>query len=151
MGDWKADSLLRVNPASPFPSYAYYWVMPVDVAGAWKVQVGKAGSTSRAEIPEYELRIEQRYQDVTLKGTASGESVSVSEGKLRGDSLSFTIVDSVDGRPRTLRFSGRVTDNKATGTLKEVGGKSSSWTATRAEPGPRPEIEPADTSAGGGE
>lgn len=145
MGDWKADSVLKANPASQFFNYAYFWVIPADVAGAWKVTLkGKKAPESEAET-SYNLQVEQRYQH--LSGTASvGErKIGIEELSVVGDRLKFVLSDSVAGRPRELRFSGRVSDGRAEGTVKGLPGVRD-WSAVRTERGPRPEIQPKDTS-----
>ena len=62
MGDWKADSTMSVKNEGGFSSYAYYWMIPADVAGTWKVSGAPGGG--------YTVRLEQQYQQV--KGTAEG-------------------------------------------------------------------------------
>jgi SAM-dependent methyltransferase len=139
MGDWKPDSTLQVQPASQFFNYAYYWVIPADVAGRWEVRV--AGSRPDGNEEPYQLHVEQRYQMLTGTVTKGGREVQVSGASVNGDRVSFTLIDSLGGRPRTLRFSGRVTDDKAAGTVTGLPGRRSvSWTAVRTERGPRPEL-----------
>ncbi|HYF39645.1 MAG TPA: class I SAM-dependent methyltransferase [Gemmatimonadales bacterium] len=150
MGDWKADSTLQVQPAAQFFNYAYYWVIPADVAGRWEVNLTKGGSAGTQE--PYLLQLEQRYQMLTGKATRGDREVVVSGASMTGDRLSFTLVDSADGQPRTLRFSGQVTGEKASGTVKGLPGqRSGSWSAVRTERGPRPELEEEKTGepAGG--
>jgi SAM-dependent methyltransferase len=134
MGDWKADSILQPTQRSQFYNYAYYWILPADVAGRWTVKLG--GSS-------YTLSLEQRYQQVTGKASADDREVSLDEVSLEGDRLKFVISEQPEGKPRVLRFSGRVTGEKAAGTLT---GSAARWTAVRTEKGPRPEI--ADTTSG---
>jgi SAM-dependent methyltransferase len=137
MGDWKADSVLQSSPRSQFSSFAYYWVLPADVAGTWKVSLGSANEAG----PSYVLKLEQRYQHVTGTASADARAVPLSEVSLIGDRLKFVLSDSLAGRARELRFSGRVTDDKVVGEVKLTPGRGSrSWTAERTERGPRPEI-----------
>jgi SAM-dependent methyltransferase len=130
MGDWKADSVLYPGPGAQFFSSAYFWVIPADVAGTWKVKLDRSA---------YTLNLDQRYQHVTGKASANGREIPLDEMSLRGDRLRFVINDPETG---ALRFTGRISGNKATGTVKSgsSSGRSGSWTATRAEKGPRPEI-----------
>jgi SAM-dependent methyltransferase len=147
MGDWKADSLLRIDPASAFPSFAYFWIMPADVAGAWNVTVAVAGLSKQREESEYQIRMDQRYQQVTGTGSTNGRSVSITDESLAGDRLSFTINDSIADRSTALRFSGQVAGDKAAGTVRDgQGRRAGSWTAMRAERGPRPELEPEEAT-----
>jgi hypothetical protein len=146
MGDWKADSVLRINPVEPFPSFAYYWVMPADVAGAWNVSVSGDEASKRGK-QVYQIRLDQRYQQITGTGSASGRPVSITDERLEGDRLSFTVHDSVASRPMELRLSGRVTGERAAGTVRNSDGRRiGTWNAARSERGGRPELEPAEAT-----
>jgi SAM-dependent methyltransferase len=146
MGDWKADSVLRVKPVEPFPSFAYYWVMPADVAGAWNVSVSGDETSNRGK-QVYEIQLKQRYQQITGTGSASGRRVSITDERLVGDQLSFSVDDSTAGRPMELRLSGTVTGDRAVGMVRNrEGRKTGLWSAVRMERGPRPELEPAAAS-----
>lgn len=150
MGDWKADRVLRVNPVEPFPSLAYYWVMPTDAAGTWNVSVSEDGASKQAK-QVYQIRLDQRYQQITGTGSATGRPVSITDERLRGDRLSLTVHDSIAGRPAELRLSGRVTGDRAVGTVRDRDGRrTGAWSAVRSERGPRPELMPTaatDTTA----
>jgi SAM-dependent methyltransferase len=146
MGDWKADSVLQPSPRSQFFNYAYYWVIPADVAGTWNLST-EASSESGAP-GSYKLNLEQRYQHVTGKASSNGREVSLDEVSLRGNRISFVINDPQAGNAGALRFTGKVSGEKASGTVKSgaSSGSSGSWTANRTEKGPRPEIR--DTTSG---
>lgn len=135
MGDWKADRILNANPSSEFFNFAYYWMMPADVAGTWKVSL-EGGSA-------YTLKLEQRYQHLTGTASAGDRTVPLSELFLEGDRMRFVITDSLAGKPRTLRFTGRIADDRAEGTVKGAD-KSRTWTAERTERGERPELAAKD-------
>ncbi|HEU4680780.1 MAG TPA: class I SAM-dependent methyltransferase [Gemmatimonadales bacterium] len=142
MGDWKADSILRVNPVEPFPSFAYFWVMPADVAGTWNVSVTEDGAKQGKQV--YQIRLDQRYQQITGTGSASERPVSITDERLRGDRLSLTVHDSIANRPAELRLSGRVTGDRAVGTASNRdGSRTGAWSAVRSERGSRPELQPA--------
>jgi len=147
MGDWKADSVLRVRPAEPFPSFAYYWVMPADVAGTWTASVAGDGA-SRAGKEVYEIRLEQRYQQITGAGSASGRPISITGERLVGDRLSFTVNDSIAGRPMELRLSGKVREGRVAGVVQDgEGRRAGSWSGVRSERGRRPELEAAEVTS----
>jgi ubiquinone/menaquinone biosynthesis C-methylase UbiE len=129
MGDWKPDSTLNGNPASQFFNFAYYWVMPADVAGTWQVKVKNGGN--------YTLGLEQRYQHVTGTASAREDKAELSEFVLKGDSVRFVVSDS-------LRFAGRVAGEQAKGKVAS-GDESRLWTAERVKKADRPETaEKAD-------
>jgi SAM-dependent methyltransferase len=124
MGDWKADSTLNGNPASQFFNFAYYWVIPADVAGTWRLKL------KRAE--PYTLALEQRYQHVTGTASIGEKQAELSEFVLKGDSVRFVISD-------TLRFAGRVSGERAEGKVSGMG-RSRAWTAERVKKAEREEL-----------
>ncbi len=124
MGEWKADSTLSGNPNSQFFNFAYYWVIPADVAGTWRV-------SSRGDR-SYTLHLEQRYQHVTGTASAGEEQAELSEFVVKGDSVRFVISD-------TLRFAGRVSRERAEGKVTGAG-KPRSWTAERVKKAQRAEL-----------
>ncbi len=135
MGDWKADSTMSVKNEGGFSSYAYYWMIPADVAGTWKVSGAPGGG--------YTVRLEQQYQQV--KGTAEGNdarAITVEDAWIKGDSLGFTLRDGAN----QLRFGGTVQEEKMTGRVSGGERKAGAWTANRVQRGPRPEL--ADSATG---
>ena len=102
MADWQADSI-----ESTAGRTAYLWIVPAKVAGSWQSTLG-------------ELTLKQNFQmlEGALK-TGSG-TVPVSNGRLRGDQISFSAGLS--------EFTGRVSGNRIEGTVK--GAASGAWSAT---------------------
>jgi SAM-dependent methyltransferase len=146
MAEWKADRVLNMPTAGGFPSFAYFWIMPADVAGSWKVSVSGNGPAGKRGNHDYEVRFEQRYQHVTGGTMANGPlAVPVTNADLVGDSLSFTIVTPLADGARELRFTGRVKGERMTGKVTDGENDSGSWSAVRTERGPRPELEPSAT------
>lgn len=135
MGDWKADSTMSVKQEGGFSSFAYYWVIPADVAGTWKVTGAPGGG--------YTVRLEQQYQQV--KGTAeggSGGAITVDTAWVKGDSVGFTLRDAAN----QLKFGGTVKEEKMNGVASGGNRKAGAWTANRVQRGPRPEL--ADSASG---
>jgi hypothetical protein len=110
MDDWQADQVDSADGRT-----AYMWIVPAKVGGTWKVDV--TGASARS----YEATFNQQYQTVSGNVKGDGKSVQLSNGKLRGETITF----SLDGR----EFNGRVNGNKIEGTVK--GGGDSKFTATR--------------------
>jgi hypothetical protein len=148
MGTWKADRVLTVTSRGGIgiPSYAYYWVMPADVAGRWKVtRDGKPAGKNR----NYEVGFEQRFQVITAATARSGERTpSVTDARIVGDSLSFTVGDTLAGETQRLQFTGRVRGDQVSGKVTIGEADAGSWSAVRTKRGPRPELEL--TAAAGG-
>lgn len=139
MGAWKPDRTLDIKTASGFQSYAFLWIIPADVSGEWRLEPegGSAGKT-------YTLNLEQKYQQVSGTAASGGKAAPISSSVVKGDQLTF-VVPRGSGGSQGLQFSGRVSDDRATGTTTGQGG-GWSWTAVRTRPGARPDLQPADTS-----
>jgi SAM-dependent methyltransferase len=141
MGDWRPDSTLRINPDSPYPAHAFYWVIPADVAGTWNLALKRPRHSSHRDGAEYEVRLKQRYQEVTATAAVEGQPLPVAEARLVGDQLSFIIADSASGHSTPQRFFGRVVGDSIIGTATGEGRPRVAWTAVRVERVPRPELE----------
>jgi len=143
MGDWQPDSTMRVSSETRGTSTVYYWVLPANVAGRWTVEVnGGSGGAARGPgdaggsgAQRYTLELQQQYQRVTGSATIGGRTIPLSDPTLVGDRLTFTVADTAGGRAATLRFSGRVSGDRITGTLRGGGAGERSWRATRSQSG----------------
>lgn len=125
MGDWKADLRASVRGTS---SSVYYWLIPVQVSGTWKVQVGTARGNT-----EYELDVQQKYQEINVVAQRGGKQVAVLNPRLDGDAIGFVLVDHDDPIYRR-RFEGKVTGRAMEGTARGEANAPSDefkWRATR--------------------
>jgi hypothetical protein len=113
MDDWQADQVDSSEGRT-----AYMWIVPAKAAGTWRIEV--AGG------PRYEATFIQQYQNIGGSAKSDGKPVQFSNGKLRGEAVSFRIEDA--GTPRD--FTGRVSGDRMEGTLKAASGETK-WTATR--------------------
>ncbi|MEA3154238.1 MAG: hypothetical protein QOK44_1827 [Betaproteobacteria bacterium] len=113
MDDWQPDQVESSEGRT-----AYMWIVPAKAGGTWRVEV--AGG------PRYEATFIQQYQNIGGSAKGDGKPVQFSNGKLRGDTVSFRIEDA--GTPRD--FTGRVSGERMEGTLKTANGETK-WTATR--------------------
>jgi precorrin-6B methylase 2 len=107
MEDWSPDETATVANGCNNWCTALLWIVPAKVEGKWR-------------LPQGELTLKQTFQKISGTLTSSGKPMQVSNGKLRGDQISF----SAGG----TQYSGRVNGNAMEGNLKP-GGK---WSATRA-------------------
>ncbi len=110
MGDWEADRSESVEGSN---QTIYLWIVPADVAGRWTLEVKGA--------PTLQLSLTQQYQRFEGNARGSGGTQKVARGALRGEQISFSLVD-VQGTTR--EFSGRVNGDRIEG--------SNGWTAVRA-------------------
>lgn len=114
MADWTPDR--RQHARGPQRTHTiYYWVIPADVGGRWRLHVGAA------EPRPATLELTQRFQRVRGFLEADGRRLAV-EGTLVGDQLGFTAED------RT--FAGQVAGDTATGRVSGRG-EAAGWTARR--------------------
>ena len=114
MDDWQADQVDSADGRT-----AYMWIVPAKVGGTWKIDVTGAGARS------YEATFNQTFQNVAGSAKADNRNVQISNGKLRGETITFSLGDDSARR----EFTGRVTGNKIEGTVK--GGGDARFVATR--------------------
>jgi hypothetical protein len=107
MGDWEADETAELEYRS-----AYLWIVPAKVEGVWSFREAGAATTS------FMVTLSQQFQ--RIKGDASmGSNKNPLVGAtLRGDAIKFAFNDD-KGQTRT--FTGTVSGNDITGTLRGPG------------------------------
>jgi len=103
MGEWTADQTESVETRT-----AYLWIVPAKVEGAWQLAQG-------------ELTLKQSFQMVSGTLGTGGNTLTIANGRLRGDQISFSA--------GSAEYTGRVNGNTIQGTVK--GSSSGSWNATR--------------------
>jgi len=107
MGEWVADETATVSEDCVSYCTAYFWVVPANVEGTWKLR-------------KKELTIEQNFQMIT--GTLKSGNLSLPiEGKIAGDRIRF----NADGKV----YVGRVNGDSMDGEF--IGGSRGKWKASR--------------------
>ena len=104
MEDWEADETANVTEDCTSWCTAMLWIVPAKVEGTWTT-------------PQGDLKLTQKFQ--TFSGTVGASTIS--EGKLRGDEISFTAGG--------VKYTGKVTGNSMSGNMSE--GRNGAWTATK--------------------
>ena len=104
MEDWQPDTSETIQGDCVSWCTAHLWIVPAQVAGTWQ-----AGQNA--------LTLKQTFQMV--EGTLG--STAISNGKLRGDELTFTAGGT--------KYTGRVNGTSISGTMS--GGASGAWSATK--------------------
>ena len=134
MGDWMADSVMKVPNTTRGESTVYYWVLPANVEGRWTVTLAGAEGAGNGSERRYVVQLKQHYQHLSGTATHEGRSLPIKDARMIGERIVFTVTDTVDGRPATMRFSGRVSGRtKMSGTVTTQGGAAEqTWSATRA-------------------
>jgi SAM-dependent methyltransferase len=87
---------------------AYLWIVPAKVEGTWQFAQG-------------ELTLKQSFQNVAGTLKSGGGTLTLANGRLRGDQISFSAGNA--------EYTGRVNGNRIEGTVK--GSSAGSWSATR--------------------
>ena len=105
MGDWEAD---RTESVAGSNQTIYLWIVPAKVAGSWTITPASGSPVT--------VTLNQQYQ----KFEGGGGSVKVAKGSLRGDQISFALVD---GSGASRDYTGRVMGDR-------IEGKG--WTAVRS-------------------
>jgi len=111
MDTWQADDSATVTDCESYCT-ALLWIVPAKVEGAWR-------------LPQGELTLKQEFQMVSGSLAAGGRTVPITDGRLRGDEISFTA--------GTAKYTGRVRGNGIEGTVVS-GSSKEAWNARRATP-----------------
>jgi SAM-dependent methyltransferase len=117
LGDWRPDQRTAIRKD------VLLWIVPAALAGRWRSQAG---------APALEIEFRQKYQDLAAEARLQGEPAGVWQLALRGDELSFTVVDERAGT--SLYFTGRVHGDSIKGEVsRDVGAARSisTWNAVR--------------------
>ena len=134
MGDWKPELHERVEAHDKYGgsggiSDIYLWRVPAKVMGTWRSELQVRGKPLN-----YEIALEQRYQDVSGTVRVGGRSAPVQNATLAGDQLTFDFTAPVNGVATRHRFTGTVNEGLMTGTADLAGGRlhaRQDWSATR--------------------
>jgi len=111
MAEWEADYEATTEENWNSWNTAFLWIVPAKVAGTWKLGKG-------------ELNLTQEFQFVRGTYNTGGKSYTITDGRLRGSSISFNINDE--------KYSGTVDNGIMKGTVTNASaGTKSDWIATR--------------------
>jgi SAM-dependent methyltransferase len=105
---WKADETGRADGECGSWCNAYLYIVPARVAGTW-------------HLPRGRLALEQKFQEITGTLSSGGTSAPITNGRLRGNQISFT-VGGTD-------YVGHVDGDTMSGDLK--GSATGDWRAVR--------------------
>lgn len=109
MGEWIPDEkALDIENCESWCD-ALLWIVPAKVEGIWK-------------MPHGELNLSQEFQMVSGNLKTEKNTISISEGRLNGDQITFIANDE--------KYSGHVNGNSIEGTVT-TGRKINKWNATR--------------------
>lgn len=112
MGEWTADQTVAVSREEGCDNHycqAFLWIVPAKVEGTWK-------------LPHGELALRQSYQMISGDLNSGTDRMSIADGRLSGDRISFRIGDA--------HYTGRVIGATMEGTFKS-GKSNAKWSASR--------------------
>jgi len=122
LAEWKPDqkTYIRKN--------VFLWIVPARVAGRWQMQLPLPPVERHVE-----LNLTQRFQELDAHARMNGVPTQVWEPAIRGDRISFVVVDSADRENEaTLYFEGRVSGDVMEGELVRGAGSTATRTRWRA-------------------
>ena len=126
LGDWKPDryqQVLRNNKGNFLFHDIYYWVVPSDVSGTWKWNLGDE---------EFQMTIQQTYQELDVVISVDNQDLQLISARLTGNHLTIEAAQPKSGISYLL--NGTIDDNKVNGFLHTRKGNSHTvnpWTANQ--------------------
>jgi SAM-dependent methyltransferase len=119
MGDWQPDEHKTIETNGQ--SYdAYYWVVPANMSGHWKVIGDRSSDLPRS------VNVDQKFQKIIVYSGDTGELLA--EGKVNG--VTFTLGTMTKGaNPDPKLFQGKIDGDTIEATTP--GGEEHRWKATR--------------------
>lgn len=126
MESWRPDQTESVyapqkNNGRGGTSQIMLWVIPAQARGDWQL-VSEGLPAGKAP-----LSIAQDFQEIEGEVALGGKSVALSDPRLRGTEIRFT----VPAENGSLQFVGHIEGNQMTGTVRS-GAREWPWSATRA-------------------
>ncbi len=136
MGDWKPDKAGAVRDVKLLytPDYPtekdvdyYYWVIPANVAGVWRWDLSISEGRQ-----EYTMRLVQKFQEISGVVNVNGQDIAITDARLVGDQLTFTLRDYTRREQTVIRFIGRVIGDTIHGLVEAgISEQIYSWAARR--------------------
>jgi len=93
MDDWKPDGQDEVDSST-----IYFWVVPAKVEGTWQAMLKPDGGQEQQAT----LNLKQNFQEVTGTASVGGKDLELTDGKLNGQTLTFTL----SGQKHTAKVDG---------------------------------------------
>jgi len=128
MGDWLPDKARHMDGGHTI----YLWTVPANVGGTWDCRLKNEGARIYSKRT---LKLDQGYQIVTGSISAPGGPAAISNVRLNGADLSFTLYQKGPQGNESFVFRARVKGNALEGTFESAGGKPvrGTWKARRGD------------------
>lgn len=128
LGEWQPDATAELGNAT-----VYLWVVPANVEGTWRINMPVSGS---AATQPAELTLKQSFQKIDGSIKVGERSLTIEDGKVVGDQVSFSVVQPGPGGPAVEHFRGRLSGAQLQGSMDSGSAQSASranvgWVATR--------------------
>ena len=122
MANWQADEVVEAHHRT-----VYLWIVPARVEGGWHCTVNDPAGRRHVR-----LFLDRRYQIVTGKAAVSGRETMIGHGRVKGDELSFRLVEWGRGGV-IMRYAATVEGNQLRGTCWAEGQEEEKheWGGTR--------------------
>jgi hypothetical protein len=111
MEDWNADEIATVGEDCTSWCTALFWIVPAKAGGTWT-------------LPSGELTLTQTFQMLAGTMRMGEKSAPISDGRLRGDQITFTVGGT--------KYTGKVTGASMAGTAT-TGSNTTQWSATKVK------------------
>ena len=115
MGEWQPDETVNIDNR-----LAHLWIVPAKAGGTWSLRV-------EGSAQERPLTLRQSFQMLTGRLNGANAALALSDAKLLGDQISFSVSEGGVRRD----FSGRVQGNTMGGTVRSTGSPDTGWSASR--------------------
>jgi SAM-dependent methyltransferase len=115
MGEWQPDERAEVDHR-----LALMWIVPAKVGGNWSLRIENGAQ-------ERPLSLRQSFQMLTGQLNGAAAPLAISDARLRGDQISFAVIDGALRR----EFTGRVQGNAMDGMVRANGAPDMRWSAAR--------------------
>ena len=137
MGDWGPDATDSIHHRT-----LYQWTVPAWVQGDWRCVLDRArgcgssaatesSSRARANRRHMRLRLRRHYQVISGAAHLGGREIVITDGRIRGDQLSFTLWHAEHVRP-PVKFTAKVDGNILRGTCQSSDAPPMAWGGLRA-------------------
>src|SRR5262245_25840001 len=134
MGNWLPDERMKIavpdKPYGPPFSEIYLWIVPANVAGAWRWRLDVGGTPVA-----YEIALQPTFQMLAGNPVVDGKPASLESGRLRGDEIRFMLALELGGRTVRHEFTGRAAGDAISGKVRLDGGSELGWNAVRVKAG----------------
>jgi SAM-dependent methyltransferase len=111
MGEWEPDEKTDLFAEHKY-HYIFFWIMPANCSGHWSLTLPSALSKSAAI-----LEIEQTFQKAEGFILVKNSQFPIEEARIKGDNLTFKLVQKGPNTPRTWIFEGKAEAHSLKGTV----------------------------------